>query len=88
MPLVTRDYAYGIPTAMITGFHTHDFMFSDNVGTIASPFNPYLVSGIDISNVGRNGKPQRGFQYDPHMMPTFTTDSLAPMRQKMDERNH
>lgn len=88
MSLVTMDYPYGMPTAMMTGLHTHSSIFLDNATMIESPFNPYLVSGSTISNTGRNGQPRGGFRYVPHIMPTFTTDSVETMRQQMDESNH
>lgn len=77
-----------MPTTMMVGLHTYDLTFSDNAATIASPFNPYLALGSAISNTCRNGKPQGGFRYAPSGMPTFTTDYVATMRQKMDESNH
>lgn len=58
IPLVIRDYLYGMPTAMMEGLQSHDSMFADNVATIAPPFNPYLASGSAISNPDRMTQPQ------------------------------
>lgn len=39
IPLVTRDYPYGRPTAMMLELQSHILKFADNVVTIESPLN-------------------------------------------------
>lgn len=58
MPLIMRDYPYGMPTSMMTGLHSHALMFSDNV-VDDTPQSTFGV-GSSISNLGRMGKPQGG----------------------------
>lgn len=88
MPLVTRNYPYGMSISMMAGLHNHASMFVDNDAIITPPLNPYLESGSSISKLGRIRKPQGGFRYAPPIMPTFTNDSLVTMGKQMDEINH
>lgn len=52
LPLITRDYPYGMPTSMMTGLQSHASTYADNDVTTGSPLNPYLASGSAISNTG------------------------------------
>lgn len=53
-PFVGRDFPYGMPTSMTTGFCTNPSMFSDNTTTMLSPINMHLASGSAISDHSLN----------------------------------
>ena len=88
LPLVTRDYPYGMPTTIMASLQSHTLTFVHNVATIASPLNPYLAPQSVISNPGRMAQPQGGFGYVPQGLSALTTISLVSIRQQMDESNH
>lgn len=88
LPLVTTDYPYSKPTAMMEILQSHASMFVGNATKIASPINPHLASGSAISNSGRMPQPQGGFKYVPPRMSALTINSLVSMRKQMDESNH
>lgn len=63
LPLGTRDYSYGMPTAMTAGLQRHTSMFTDNVAKIASLLSLYLASVFAISILGLMAQPQRRIGY-------------------------
>lgn len=60
LPLVIRDYPYGMPTAMVIGLQSHASMFADNAATIALSHNAHLVLGYATGNPGQMAQPQGG----------------------------
>lgn len=53
MPLVSRDFLFGMPTGMMEGLQSNTLTYADDNATLASPLNPYVVSGPVISHLGR-----------------------------------
>ena len=45
---------------MMAGLQTKTYIFTDNAMFMASPFNPYLVSGSAKRNPSRMTQPQEG----------------------------
>lgn len=87
LPLISRDYPYGMPTMMMKRIKSSGSTYEDNSMAIASPINPYLESGSPISNSGRMAQPQGGLQSAPRVMPFLTTISLQSTREQIDESN-
>lgn len=55
--LSSREYPYGMPTAMMANLQTNASRYADNTMTVASPLNPYLASRSSISNPIRMAQP-------------------------------
>lgn len=77
LPQVSRDYPYGMPTAMMAGLHSHASMFADNNATIVSLLNLYATSSPVIN-----------WSNNTTVMHTLTTNSMMFIRKQMDESNH
>lgn len=87
MPLVYRDFLYGMPTAMVAGLHSNASMYEDNNATITSPLNSYVASGSTIGNPSQITQ-HEGTGFSLPDTYTITTNSMLSIRQQMDESNH
>lgn len=87
MPLVSRDFPYGMPTAMMAGLQSNTSTYTDNNATIMSPKNLYVVSGSAIRNPGRATQ-HRGTAFAVPNTFSLTTNSMLSIRKQMDESNH
>jgi hypothetical protein len=75
LPMVTREYPYGMPTRIMAGLFTKASTYANNTTTSFSPYNThYLASRSALSNPGRNVQSPTNF--------------LLSVRQQMDESNH
>lgn len=68
IPHGSREYPYGILTAMMTDIQTSASTYVNNAMIIASLLNPYLASRSAISNPSRMTQPHGRLGYIPKGM--------------------
>lgn len=80
MLLVSRDFPYGTPIAMMEELQSNASTYVDNNATIVSPLNPYVALGFSISNPGRVTQ-HGGTAFAPSNVSALTINSMLFIRQ-------
>lgn len=80
LPMVVRDYPYGMETLMMADLQINASTYVDNNMIIFSPHSPQVASGSTLSNPSRMTQPQTRLSYVPQTTPSLNLTFLNSVR--------